>query len=172
RLGLALAAGDGDDARADRPRDLDLMQPQAAAGPGDERGLAGAETGDAERRAHARPDRADGQRPRHPVDPVGQGDSVHRGRADVLGVAAVDVRAEHAAFAAEIVAAIQTVAAMPAVDALEENDALAGRHAHDPRADLDDLAGDLVPQDAPRPRVRQLAGAVEQVVIADAGGLD
>src|SRR5438105_1279915 len=61
---------------------------------------------------------------------------------------------------------------MPTVDALEEHDALAGYHAPDLRADLDDLAGDLVPQDAPRPRIGQLAGAVEQVVIADSGGLD
>ena len=153
-------------------RHLDLMQPQPAARAGDQHRLPRLDLRDAERRAHAGADRADRERRRLHVEAIRHADGVARGRAGELGVAAAAALAQHAAVAAEILPAAQAIAALPAIEPLVDHHALAvalGRHV---RAGLDDLARDLVAEDAARLAARNLAAAREHVVIADAGGMD
>src|SRR5262249_56776150 len=80
--------------------------------------------------------------------------------------------AQHAAVAARVVSAAQAIAAMAAIEPLIDDHALAlavGRHIC---AGLDDLAGDLVAENATGLATGNFAAAREHVVIADPGGMD
>ena len=132
------------DVRVHALHHLDLVQPEPAAGAGDQHRLPRLDLRDAERRAHAGADRTDRERRRLHVEAVRHADGVARGRAGEFGVAAATAFAQHAAVAAEVLPPAEAIAALPAIEPLVDHHALAdalGRHV---RAGLDDLARDLV----------------------------
>ena len=149
-LGLVVGTGDGDHARLHALGDLDLVQAEPAARAGDQHGLARLGLRDAERRAHAGADRADRERRGGQVEAVRHADRVARRHAGEFGVAAAAVLAEHAAVAAEVLPAAEAIAAVAAEQPLIEHHALADALGRDVRASLDDLARDLMAEDAAR----------------------
>src|SRR5581483_6321125 len=88
-----------------------------------------------------------------------------------LGVAAGALLPEHAAVAAEVLPAAQAIAAGAAEQPLVDHHALADPLGRDVRARGDDLAGNLVAEDAAG-LAWNLAAAREHVVIADPGRAD
>ena len=151
---------------------LDLVQAQSAARAGDQHGLSRPEAGNAQRRAHAGADGADRQRGRRHVESIGNADGVARRHAGEFGVPASALLAQHAAVAAEVLTAAQTMAADAAEQALIDHDAFAHALARDVSAHRRDLAGDLVAQNPAGTAARNPAGAREHIVIADAGRMD
>src|SRR5262245_3611489 len=171
-VGFVLRAGDGNRVRVYALDHLNLMQAQAAAGTSNEHRLTRLDLRHTERRAHAGADRTDRERRSGHIEAVRYTDGVARGHAGEFGVAAATALAQHAAVAAEVLPAAQAIAALAAIKPLIDDHALAfavGRHSC---AGLDDLAGDLVAEDAAGLAAGNLAGAREHVVIADASGMN
>ncbi len=79
--------------------------------------------------------------------------------------------AEHAAVAAEILPAAETVAAVAAEQSLIEHDMLADAVGRNIDPGLDNLARDLMAEDAAR-LAGNPAGAGEHIVVADAGSMN
>src|SRR5690606_27821213 len=73
---------------------------------------------------------------------------------------------------AQVGLAAEAGLALPALRRVERDDVVAGRHAGDAGADLEDHAGALVAEDDREQALRVGAGAGEVVGVADAGRLD
>src|SRR5262245_7914399 len=129
---------------------LDLMQAKPAAGAGDQHALPRLGLGNAERRAHAGADWADRERRCRDVDAVGYDNRVARRHAGKLGIAAPALLAEHTAVAAESLPPVEAIAAGAAEQPLIEHNALADAFGRNVGAGGDDLAGNLMPENAAR----------------------
>src|SRR5262249_19536433 len=152
--------------------DLDLMQAEAAAGTGDQHGLPRLKRGYAQGRTDAGADRTDRKRGRRHVETVGNADGVACGHASEFGVASPTLLAQHAAVAAEVLAAGKAIAAAAAEQALIDHHPLADARGHHIGARSDDLARDLMAEDATGSAARNLAAARKHIVVADARGMD
>src|SRR5215813_10791531 len=171
-FGLVFRAGDRNRVGVHALDHLNLMQAQTATGASNQHRLTRLDLRHAERRAHAGADRADRERRGRHIEAIRYTNGIARGHACEFGIPATPAFAHHTAVAAKVLSAAQAVAALAAIEALIDDHALAfavGRHVC---AGLDDLAGDLVAEDAAGLAAGNLAAAREHVVIADPGGMN
>ena len=171
-FGFVFGAGDGNRVCVHALDHLNLVQAQAAAGTSNQHRLTRLDLRHAERGAYAGADRADRERRSGDIEAIRYTNRIARGHAGVLGITATPALAQHAAVAAKILPTAQAIAALAAIEALIDDHALAfavGRHSC---AGLDDLAGDLVAEDAAGLAAGNLAAAREHVVITDSGGMN
>src|SRR6266545_3642218 len=171
-FGLVFGAGDRNRVCVHALDHLNLMQAQTAASASNEHRLTRLDLRHAERGAYAGADRADRERRSGHIEAVRYTDGIARGHAGELGITTAAALAQHAAVAAKVLPAAQAIAAQAAIEPLIDDHALTyavGRHIC---AGLDDLAGDLVAENATGLAPGNLAAAREHVVIADPGGMN
>src|SRR5262249_54958141 len=171
-VGFVFGAGDRNRARVHALDHLNLVQAQAAARTGYQHRLTRLDLRHAERRAHAGADRADRERRSGHIKAFRYTDRIARRHAGELSVTAAAAFAQHAAVAAKILSAAEAIAALAAIEPLIDDHALAlavGRHSC---TGLDDLAGDLMAENAAGLAAGNPAAAREHVVIADPGGMN
>ncbi len=172
-LRLVLRTGDRDHVRAHALHDLDLVQAESAARAGDQHDLARLDLRDAERRAHAGADRTDRERRRCHVETVRHADRIARRRAGELGIAAAAALAQHAAVAAEVLAAARGNSGRRRNRAADRSPR-ARRRAPAARWRRSSTISPAISWPRMRPGLAagNLAAAREHVVIADAGGMN
>src|SRR5262245_58809046 len=169
---FVLGAGDRNRVRIHALDHLDLMQAQTAASASNEHRLTRLDLRHAERRAHAGADRADRERRSRHIDAVRDADGIARGHARELGVTAATAFAQHATVSAKILPAAQAIMALAAIEPLIDDHALALAVGRQIGAGLDDLAGDLVSENAAGLAAGNPAASREHVVIADPSGMN